>query len=169
MTRAPTRMTWGHWRPRQLRRIRRESDTNDFYRLTVESPATLTLKLSGLSDDADLKLLDAAGKPDRQVGAGRKLRRVDRRCRRRRNLLRAGPGVQWRHDLSPGNERSPRHRAGRAQQSHRIAAQRLADQAHLERQRRTATAITSLNDRPMEKSSCLCHQSAMSPLSRTTD
>jgi len=31
---------------------------------------------------------------------------------------------------------APRHRAGRAQQSHRIAAQRLADQAHLERQRR---------------------------------
>src|SRR5207237_10924346 len=38
-----------------------ESDPNDFYKITIKTPASLTVNLNGLSDDADLKLLDAAG------------------------------------------------------------------------------------------------------------
>jgi hypothetical protein len=46
------------------------SDPNDFYKLTVKSPQTLTLNMNGLSDDADLKLLGASGNPIAKSAAG---------------------------------------------------------------------------------------------------
>src|SRR2546423_2981272 len=47
-----------------------QSDPNDFYKLTVKSPQTLTLNMNGLSDDADLKLLDASGNQIAKSAAG---------------------------------------------------------------------------------------------------
>src|SRR5207248_780032 len=38
-----------------------EFDANDYYKFTLASPAKVTVSMTGLSNDADLKLLDSSG------------------------------------------------------------------------------------------------------------